>query len=482
MAKILYVASEAYPLAKTGGLGHVAGTLPHALAEQGEDIRLMLPGYPQALDMAEAKTDGPRLTRLLNGYDATLVAARMPGHGLPVWLVDCPELYRRDGGPYGPDGGADWPDNHLRFAVLGRAAALLGIADGLAGFTPDIIHANDWPTGLTAAYLKAWGGPRPRSVFTIHNMSYQGLFPAAVMAALSLPEGAFSIDGVEFWGQVSFLKAGLAFSDRLTTVSPTYARQIQSAPEGEGLEGLLARRAGDLVGILNGIDDAVWNPATDPLINQTYSAGTLARKQSNKLALQQELGLTHDPAAPLIGLVSRLVEQKGIDLVMSALPAVLEMGAQVVALGTGTPALEQGLSDAAARGRGKAVVRIDYDEALSHRIVAGADMLVVPSRFEPGGLIQLFAHRYGTLPIVRETGGLADTVTDAREGTTGDGFLFKQATADALTDAVARAIALYGKRTPWRALQRRAMARDHSWRDRARQYTRLYAQMLETGP
>ena len=476
---VLFVASEIYPIVKTGGLADVVGALPIALAEAGTDVRVVLPGYPEALAAVESDGERRLLGDILGVGDAWLVSGRLPDSGVFVWLIDCPALYDRKGrGPYLDEDGRDWPDNHLRFALLSRAAALICDLGAVLGWRPDVVHAHDWHAGLTPAFLHFRGGRRPATVFTIHNMTFPGNFPAETLPELGLPPECFSMEGAEFHGRISFLKAGLHYSDRITTVSPTYAREILSVEYGSGFDGVLAARSDDLHGILNGIDYRTWNPADDPLIARTYDPEHLSRKEANKERLRERFGLDRTAVtdAPLVAVVSRFTRQKGIDLILEAIPSILAMGGQVVALGSGDADLEKGFADAGASYPGRVGVEVGYDEPLAHLVQAGADMLLVPSRFEPCGLTQLCALRYGTAPIVRRTGGLADSVVDAA-AEDGTGFVFDYATSSALADAVSRAVAAYGKRRGWRALQRRQMAQDFSWDRAAQDYLALYGDL-----
>ena len=476
---IFFLASEVYPLIKTGGLADVAGALPAALTEFGENVRIMLPGYPEALDAIEGKQDGPLLGDPLGAGEARLVAGRMPDSGVPVWLVDCPALYARSGGPYQDSDGADWPDNHLRFALLAKSAAMVCGDVDIDAWRPDLLHVHDWQAGLAPAYLALAGGPRPASVMTIHNMHYPGSFPAEVLAEVGLPDGCFSINGVEFFGRISFLKAGLYYSDRITTVSPTYAREIQKKEWGGGFHGLLSARAGEMVGILNGVDYEVWNPATDKAITRTFTPARLvAGKAACKKALQKEFGLPEAKSTPLIGVVSRFAAQKGLRLLLSTLPEIVGMDVQLAIFGSGEPDLEIKFTGAARDYPVNVAARIGYDEGLAHRIQAGCDMLLVPSLFEPCGLTQLYAQRYGTLPLVHRTGGLADTVIDVSDETAGTGFVFDEPTAVRLLQVVERAVALYCRPREWRKVQRRAMKQDFSWKRSAEEYIKLYRELV----
>jgi starch synthase len=423
----------------------------------------MMPAYPAALRMLDEISAGPELGELLGGHAARLLISKMPDSDVALWLVDCPTLYAREENIYN-----DWADNHLRFGVLARAAAFMAIAGTLTGWRPDIVHANDWHTGLTPYYLKTWGGRMPRSIFTIHNMVYQGLFDHDLLPELAVASDKFSPAGLEFWGRVSFLKAGLVFADRVTTVSPTYAREVRRPPYGEGMEGVIRARRDEIVGIVNGIDEQVWNPVHDPLIARTYSAKTLPDKLENKKALAS-LGLNISPERPVLGLVSRLVSQKGIDIVLAALPALVREGAQLAILGSGDAALEKNVAAAAAAYPGIVAARVGYDEGLAHRIIAGSDMILMPSRFEPCGLTQLYGQRYGSLPLVHRIGGLADTIRDLE-----DGFSFADLTALGVGAAVTRAIGYYRDAKTWRRMQERAMSKKLGWDACATHYIDLY--------
>ena len=475
--RVLHVASEAYPLVKTGGLGDVAAALPPAQCAAGAEARLVVPGYPAVLAGLADIEPVAALPPYAGAPDARLVLGRLPPAGPPTFAVVAPALYERPGDPYlGPDG-HDWPDNHRRFALLGRTAAAVATTTWPA----DVVHAHDWHAGLAPAYLRAFadgGAAVPASVFTIHNLAFPGIFPPEVLAETGLPADFFAIDGLEYYGQVSFMKAALFYADRITTVSPTYAREIQQPEQGMGFDGLLRHRAADLVGILNGVDYTVWNSETDPLLAAPYGADDPGGKVATKEALQKAMGLAPDAAAPVFGVVSRLTSQKGLDLVLAAINDLIAAGAQLALLGTGAPALEDGFRRAAAANPQRIAVRIAYDETVAHRIVGGADAIVVPSRFEPCGLTQLFGLRYGTLPLVRRTGGLADTVVDATDATLADGtttgFVFDDASTPAFMAALARALALYSDRAAWTRLQRRAMTRDFSWAGAARRYLALY--------
>ena len=409
--RVLSVASELYPLVKTGGLADVAGALPPALAREGIETRTLVPGYPAVID-ALREAEAVHGWAHLHGGPARLLAAHAAG--LDLLVLDAPHLYARPGNPYlGPDG-KPWPDNALRFAALAEGA--VAVARGaVPGAAPDVVQAHDWQAGLVPALLHYAGTPRPRTVMTVHNLSFQGLFPRELLTELGLPPQAWALDGVEYHGMIGYLKAGLALADHVTTVSPTYAAEIRTPEGGMGLDGLLRHRADVLTGILNGIDDTVWNPATDVHLAARFDRRHLARRAANKAALQARLGLDAGPASPLFGVVSRLTQQKGMDLLLESLPAVLGGGAQLAVLGAGDKALEAGFAAAAAQHPGRVATVIGYDEALAHLLQGSVDALLVPSRFEPCGLTQLCALRYGAIPVVARVGGLADTVIDASE-------------------------------------------------------------------
>src|SRR3954462_5383447 len=467
---VLFVAPECAPLTKTGGLGDVCGALPAALRRLGLDVRVLMPGYPEVL----AATKGVELAGVeLLGLKGRLFGAKWTDSeaGVPLLVLDCPQLYARPGGPYQSAAGEDWQDNALRFAFLCKAAAVLGSERTPLRWRPDVIHCNDWPTALTAAYLRLERGRHARSLVTIHNLAFQGNFDASLMPALRLPASLFTMEGLEFHGRLSFLKAGIAFADALNTVSPTYAREIQSAQHGCGMDGLLRKRAADLSGILNGIDTTGWDPSADPLIPQRYDAGSLERKALDKEALQRRMGLHVEPGTPLFGSVGRLTQQKGIAVLLAAADELAVLG-QLAVLGKGEREHESALRLLALRHPGRIAVQIGFDEGLAHLIEAGADAFLLPSRFQPPGLNQMYSQRYGTPPIVRATGGLADTVED---GVTG--FVFERLEKEDLLGAVRRAAALWRDPSGWRAMQRAAMARDFSWETAARRYADLYLKL-----
>ena len=461
--KILSVSSEVYPLIKTGGLADVAGALPAALAASGIEMRTLVPGYPKVMaalgKMKTAmKVDGGRV---LYGTCA----------GISLYVLDIPALFDRAGGPYGDSSGRDWDDNALRFATLSLVAAR--IARGEAGWQPDVVHAHDWQAALVPVHLRYGGGPP--CVLTIHNIAFQGRFGGHAFAQLGLPDAAWSVEGVEYYGDVSFLKGGLSTADAITTVSPTYAREILTPHFGMGMEGVIAPRAHLVRGIVNGIDTDVWNPDTDAALTQTYTARTLARRRANRKALDAKFGLT--PGGPLFSVISRLTWQKGLDLLADNIDHLVGLGGKLVVLGTGEPALEAAFQQAAQRHPGSVGTFIGFDEAMSHSLQGSADAILMPSRFEPCGLTQLYGLRYGCLPIVARTGGLADTVIGANGASlragVATGLVHDVDSGPALGDAIADAIALF-KTPAWQQMQRNAMRADVSWKASADEYAALY--------
>jgi starch synthase len=470
--KLLSVASEVYPIIKTGGLADVAGALPAALVAEGVTTRTLMPGYPAVVNGLANAAVMLQWTDFYGGPAQLLAGSSL---GLDLFVIDAPHLYGRPGNPYaGPDG-VDWPDNAIRFAALGRVAADICLGE-IASFVPDVVHAHDWQAGLTHAYLHYADRRRPGTVMTVHNLAYQGQFPRELLSTLGLPPQSFTTDGVEYYGAIGFLKAGLRFADRITTVSPTYAVEIQQPDAGMGLDGLLRTRSDVLSGILNGIDTSVWDPATDPRIASRFDPDSLAYRAANKAALQRRFDLRPTPDALLLGVISRLSWQKGLDLLLETVPTMLGDGMQMVLLGSGDADLQSRFRSAAELNPDRIGVSISYDENLAHLIQAGADALVVPSRFEPCGLTQLCALRYGAVPIVARVGGLADSVIDAGEAAA-TGVQFAPVTADNLGSALLRAHALFHDKAAWRRLQIHGMAVDVSWRKSATQYAELYRQI-----
>ena len=467
--RILFATPECAPLTKTGGLGDVSAALPAALRASGLEVRTLLPGYAEVLSGASGLTEVARLPVL--GFDVRLLDAG------PLLVVDCPTLYRRDGGPYQDRSGEDWGDNALRFAVLSKTASVLAGAASPLAWRPDCLHCNDWPAALAAAYLAFDANAKASSLVTVHNLAFQGNFDAALLARLGLPEQSFTLEGLEFHGKLSFLKAGLAYADAISTVSPSYAREIQGEALGRGLDGLLRRRRESLTGILNGIDTALWDPADDPLLTARYDADRLEVKALNKQALQFRLRLKVDSAVPLLGVVSRLTHQKGSDLLAEAIDDLVSLPAQVAILGQGEPRMEKALRAAAERYPGKVSLATAFDEGLAHLIEAGADIFLMPSRYEPCGLTQMYSQRYGTPPVACATGGLIDTIEDGETG-----FLFSPPHANGLLEAVRRAVDCWRDASRWREMQRRGMQRDFSWCAAARQYAALYSRLAMRAP
>jgi starch synthase len=475
--RVLSVASEIYPIVKTGGLADVAGALPLALRNEGVAVHTLLPGYPAAMQALEKPTEVLSLPSLFGRPARVLAGSRGQ---LDLFVLDAPHLFDRPGNPYlGPDG-KDWSDNAFRFAALARVAADIALG-AIPAFVPDIVHGHDWQAGLMPAYLHYSHQQHPGTVMTVHNLAFQGRFPRELLGPLGLPPESFSVDGVEYYGGISFLKAGLQFADRITTVSPTYAQEIQGSEQGMGLDGLLRARAGILSGILNGIDLTVWDPATDPAIASRYGLDNLDARAPNKLALQRRMGLRPSPDPFLLGVVSRLSWQKGLDLLFACLPTILSGGMQLALLGDGDADLREAFRAAAKANPGQIGVVTGYDENLAHLIQAGSDALVVPSRFEPCGLTQLCALRYGALPVVANVGGLADTVIDeSRADATG--FTFAPVNTEQLDHALRRAAAAYyaarSNPSDWIRMQLNAMLTDVSWRHRAGRYAELYRQIV----
>ena len=482
--KVLFVTSEIAPWVKTGGLGDVAAALPPALRQAGCDVRVLVPCYPA---LRAAFPNAERLASLPSPGgqfpDADLLIAKS-ADGLPFLLLDCPTLFDRPGNPYlGPEG-TDWLDNHLRFGLLSRIAARLAGTASPLDWRPDVLHCHDWQAGLAPYYLRFYEHGGAASVLTIHNLAFQGIFPPQLLDDLALFGSDWHLEGVEYYGHISFLKAGLRHADALTTVSPTYAREIQTPAEGMGLEGLLQLRAGHLTGILNGIDTAIWNPATDPNLDANYDRDHLDAKLKNKQALQRESGLECRDDCPLFGVVSRLTTQKGLDLVAEIGDVLAALPAQLVVLGSGDKTLEAAFRDLATRHPGQVSVTIGFDEALAHRIEAGADVFLMPSRFEPCGLNQMYSLAYGTPPLVRATGGLADTVVNYAPAALADGsangFVCHAATPESILGTAGLATLVWQDKARWRQLQRNAMAGDYSWSGPARQYLDLYTRLLPT--
>ena len=474
---VLMVASECAPFVKTGGLADVVGALPAALARVDVDAQVVLPAYPPLFPLLPEGTEVARFDDLPGGPGRIV---KVTAQGMTLLLLDAPQLFDRPGGLYVDEGGTDWPDNHLRFSALSMAGARIAMGE-IDGYQPDVLHAHDWQAALSPVYLRMAGRDTPRSIITIHNIAFQGRFGPQVLDRLHLKTDWFHPEGLEFHGDLSFLKGGLMFSDRITTVSPTYAREILTPDFGMGLEGVLQARAPVLSGVLNGIDTDAWNPAEDITLAEPYDAKSLKRKAANRAALSEQLGLETGSAGPLFCVVSRLTSQKGLDALLDAVPHLVEHGAQLAVLGTGQPELEQGFRDAAQAHPGQVATHIGYDERLSHLFQAGSDAILIPSRFEPCGLTQLYGLRYGTLPVVARTGGLADTVIDANVAAliakAATGFVFTDVTTPGLEQVIDRVIAAYADPKLWQSMQRAAMRHPVSWDSSAKAYRDLYADL-----
>ena len=477
MTRILFATSEVHPLIKTGGLADVSASLPAALQEMGEDVRLLIPGYSQVLDGLNAKKTVAKFSVFSGQPEVRLLSAKMPHTNVPVYVLDAPQYFCRVAGPYHYHLGGDWPDNPMRFGMLSKVAALLGSADTPVNWQAELVHCNDWQTGLAPAYLRLDTRPHAQTVMTVHNIAFQGNFDRDWLKPLHLPQHVFDMHGVEFHGSLSFLKAGLHYADRIVTVSPTYAHEIQATEMGYGMQGLLTARSADVSGILNGIDESEWDPATDKHLEVRYDERDLSLKTRGKLALQKRLGLEVNEHAPLLGVVSRLTYQKGLDLLIECLPTLLESGAQLVVLGSGEAELERRYQQLALRYGSRVSVIIGFDETLSHQIMAGADIFLMPSRFEPCGLNQMYGMRYGTPPVVRRTGGLADSVTSASLES-GTGFVFDEANSSALQQTIRWAIECYRDPRMFRRIQLNGMRRDLGWRHSAQLYLDLYNAIL----
>lgn len=478
--QVLFVSSEIPPWIKSGGLGDVTAALPHALCRAGTEVRVLVPGYRAVLDACAGQLTEVAVYGAPGGQlPAARVLSAGEVNGAALYVVECAALYDRDGGAYHDVSGVDWVDSHLRFGLLSRIAASVarwGLGDG---FKPDVLHCNDWPSGLAPAYLRWDGVDDVTCVMSIHNVSHQGIYPPAAIGPLGVPAHAFNPGGVEFYGNLSFLKAGLIYADHIVAVSPRYALEMQTPESGYGMDGVMRARAPRVLGILNGIDTEVWNPATDRHLAANYDRDTLPRKRDNKFALQRRCGLPERDDVLVLGVVSRLAFQKGLDLLLDIAERLHGQPVQLIVLGSGDAQSEAGFRALAERHPDWVHTTIGFDESLAHQIEAGADAFVMPSRFEPCGLNQMYSLRYGTLPIVRATGGLLDTVVDLRPDTlaahAANGFVFEATAAEALLVAIHRALEAWQNRALWRSLQRNAMARDFSWRASAAQYQALYA-------
>jgi starch synthase len=483
--RILFVSSEAYPLIKTGGLADVSGSLPAALRALDADVRLLIPGYPAVLQKLVDPHRVATIEDLPVIGSVELIQGEMPGTRVPVLAISAPSLYERAGGPYVDETGLDWADNPLRFGILSKVAAILSTsASPLKQWLPDIVHCNDWQSGLTPAFMHYMGAQRAKSVLGIHNLAFQGNYSAEWVGMLGLPPQSFDIHGVEYYGQLSFLKAGIYYSDSITTVSPTYAKEIQTEAFGFGLQGLLSTRGHEIHGILNGIETQEWDPASDPHLAKHYDVKRLAGKKSVKASLQAQLGLYPDANAPLLGVVSRLTFQKGLDTFLSITEPLLHKGCQIALLGGGEASLEQGFRVLSQQYPLQVSTNIGYNEALSHQIMAGSDVFIMPSRFEPCGLNQMYGLRYGTPPVVTRTGGLADSVIDTNEETikagTANGFVIESTEPQQLLAKIQQALGYLQDDKVWKQIQRNGMRQDLGWGQSARAYMTIYEQLTQS--
>jgi starch synthase len=482
--RILFCASEVYPLIKTGGLADVAGSLPRALNKAGHDVRIVMPAYQSVLKHLKRPAKVLAETGVQD-YSVRISQAILPGSRVPVLLVECPELYDRPGNPYLDEDGEPWSDNAMRFGVFNRMIQALAMNRCGLQWQPHIVHCHDWQTGLVPALLSS-ERKRPATVFTIHNLAYQGVFDRDAFEQLNLPDQLWHYERLEYHDQFSFIKGGLVYADRINTVSPNYAKEIQTMAFGHGMEGLLQHRAGRLSGIINGIDTHTWNPGTDVLLAHKYNKQHVDDKQENKRALQKRYRLPEKQEVLLLAVISRLVEQKGIDMLLAVLPDLVKRPVQLVVLGSGHKHFEKALRAASQKYSEKLSVHIGYDETLSHQIEGGADVFLMPSRFEPCGLNQMYSQRYGTIPVVSPVGGLFDTVVDAStenlQAQTATGFVMQQVNEQALLFAIDRAISLYQQPEQWRSLVKTAMQQDFSWEKSATAYELLYEQALRDNP
>ncbi|HPX88517.1 MAG TPA: glycogen synthase GlgA [Methylophilaceae bacterium] len=482
--RILFVTSEVFPLIKTGGLADVSGSLPAALQKLGVDVRILIPGYTAVLNKLTNLQEIASLEKLPVIHNATLMMGTIADTQVRVMVIKSASLYEREGGPYSDVNGQEWLDNPLRFGILSKVAAILsGPLSPISDWQPDIVHCNDWQTGLTPACMKLIN-TQAKSVISLHNMAFQGCYPPNWITSLELPSTNFTVEGFEYHGQLSFLKAGIFYADAITTVSPSYAKEIQTPEFGFGLEGLLNKRSNELKGILNGIDTDEWNPETDPHLVKTYSAATLADKKEVKIALQQRLGLQIDENAPLLGVVSRLTHQKGLDMLVPIMQQLVEAGCQLALLGSGESTLEIAFRLLANNNPNKVSVTVGYNEPLSHQIMAGCDMFIMPSRFEPCGLNQFYGLAYGTPPIVNATGGLADSVIDTNiisfKNKTANGFVMSEASPASLLHCINQALNVFNNDAKaWQQIQKNGMSQNLSWDKSALEYLAVYEKLMQ---
>ncbi|MDP3088928.1 MAG: glycogen synthase GlgA [Methylotenera sp.] len=483
--RVLFSTSEVFPLIKTGGLADVSGSLPSALQNLGVDIRILIPGYPAVLNKLTNLQAIASLENLPVIHNAALMMGTIEDTQIKVMVIKSANLYERDGGPYSDPNGLEWLDNPLRFGILSKVAAILsGPHSPIPDWQPDIVHCNDWQTGLTPAYMKLIEHTNAKSIISLHNMAFQGCYAPSWLPTLALPSTHFSVDGFEYHGQLSFLKAGIFYADAVTTVSPSYAKEIQTAEFGFGLEGLLSKRGSEIKGILNGIETDEWNPETDTHLIKTYSASKLTGKKLVKSTLQGKLGLHIDASAPLLGVVSRLTHQKGLDMLAPILQELIDSGCQLALLGSGEIALENAFRNLEINNPGKISITIGYNEPLSHQIMAGCDIFIMPSRFEPCGLNQLYGLAYGTPPVVNATGGLADSVIDTNivtfKNKTANGFVMSEASPDSLLHCIRQALNVFNNDpVAWQQIQKNGMTQNLSWDKSALEYLSAYQALIK---
>ncbi|OYY73368.1 MAG: starch synthase [Gammaproteobacteria bacterium 28-57-27] len=477
--RVLFATSEIHPLMKTGGLADVSASLPHALFELGVDIRLVMPAYADTLARLKSWQVVSELNLGICGM-ARLLRSKMPDSPVPLYLIEHPDFSTRSGNPYNDTTGHAWPDNAERFSLFSRACEMLALDQAMLDWQPDIVHGNDWQTGILLSLLRE-NPLAPPSLITIHNLAYQGVFSRATFNQLDLPQSLWRPDALEHWGEMNCLKAGLNAARKIATVSPSYAREIQTPTFGQGLDGMLRQRHTDVVGMINGIDMEAWNPQKDAYLAAPFSTDTLDDKALNKLALQTEMQLENDADALLIGMVGRMAEQKGLDVVLAAADRLMQLPIQLAILGGGDPVLEAGFQTLMLRYPGRISVRLGYNEGLAHRIEAGSDAFLMPSRFEPCGLNQLYSLRYGTPPIVHGVGGLNDTVIDTYEATlnngTANGFVMRNLDVPAILWGVNRALEFFRQPEVWRTLQSHGMTQDFGWASGAQSYLELYQEL-----
>lgn len=476
------MSSEVFPLIKTGGLADVSGALPAALKASGIDVKCLIPGYTAVLEKIENRVHLGTL-EVFNNISCDLIVATIPNTKVEVIVIKHAGLYEREGGPYTHPQGHDWSDNPMRFGVLSKVASLLSIYQSIWDWVPDIVHCNDWQTGLTPYYMRHQGITEAKSLLSIHNIAFQGNFDPQWIHLLELSAQDFKIEGFEYYQQVSFLKAGIFYADQISTVSPTYALEIQTEKFGFGLQGLLQERSNDINGILNGIDTHEWNPQKDPYLPYAYSEKDLSGKSLIKTALQEKLHLSPQCDKPLLGVVSRMTHQKGLDILIESMPELIELGCQFAVLGGGEKSFEAQFLAYAEQYPNQVSVTIGYNESLSHLIMAGADIFIMPSRFEPCGLNQLYGLRYGTPPVVSNTGGLADSICHATDDTiknnTATGFVIENVNKMSLLVTIKQALSIWQDQKTWKKIQRNGMKKDVGWKHSADAYIALYRKLLK---